>query len=269
MRCRSSGQAPARRRTVTGRRALADECHQPPAALSVGARPRLAAPRWSVVRRVAGGPPGARVAQRDRRRTAARPRCRPARRAPSGRPTRWPRSARRPGAGSTATSLSAAVTAAGGNSPPPTHAGQHAAHVGVQHRPAVGRTRRPGRPRPCSRRRPAGPASDVVVVGDLAARAARRSRQRPRGGGGRGADSRAGPTPGSPRRRARRRGRPGVASAPATRRTPAARGRPASAAASPPRPARPTESRRYAATAGRAHARRTTAAAARGGRTRA
>ena len=86
---------------------VAQHGQQPAAALAVGAGPGLRLAGRAVVRRPPGGPPGAVVAQRARGRSAASRPCRPARRAPSPRPTR-PRPAARRAAGDSARARSAA-----------------------------------------------------------------------------------------------------------------------------------------------------------------
>ena len=192
-------------------------------------------------------------------------RCTPARRAPSPRPPRWPRSARPRAAASVARSRSARVTAAAGNSTPLDRAGEDPAHVGVEHdvAPAEGERR--------DRRR--GVVADARQRQQLGVRPrAPRRRARPRSRWPRraaaapAAGSRAGPRPAPPRRLGRgqrRRRRPAAQPGLVHRQHPGHRRLLEHELRDHHRP---RASRRYAARAGRARARRTSRGRGRGGR---
>ncbi len=147
------------------------------------------------------------------------PPYRPGRRAPSPRPPRWlPRSS---GTSASARSRSALVTDAGRELLAAHRAGQHPAHVGVQHGMRWPRTRRTRSRWRCSHRPPAGPAA---LPGRPAPhrRAAPRSPWQRRAGAAPGGGSRAGPTRVPPHRWVPRRGRRGSARSTSRTRRPAA-----------------------------------------------
>ena len=186
-RWRSSGQArdiaraPAPDRRRPGRTAISRPRH----CRSVPAQ-AWPAPRRPVVRRVAGGAPGARVARPDSRRTRGDGRGADQRAELHHRDRPGGRRRLVRGSSCGAAAFSATVTAGGGNSAPADQPCQHPAHVGVEHRlppteregehgrrgvVADARAARAGpRRRPAPRRR----AARVITVAAACSRIARR-----------------------------------------------------------------------------------------------